>query len=119
MKVFNRKSEDMRTLLRNGLSNLAPTSGMSQLPDEVFRDNVFYAMWYIYKGYAQRNMSIPDKQSESRYLDMVWSFFDITGVKYFWTTSPVRYSYRHPPGGRTREGLSSPSTSWAVRSMVL
>ncbi|KAG0286561.1 hypothetical protein BGZ96_009355 [Linnemannia gamsii] len=82
LEVFNRKPEDVKTLLRNGLSNLTPSSGMSQLPDEDFCDNVFYAMEHIYKGYAQRNLSIPNKQSESWYLGMVWGFFGLfMGVK--------------------------------------
>ncbi|KAI8596635.1 hypothetical protein EDD21DRAFT_438756 [Dissophora ornata] len=55
---------------------------MSQWPDEVFCDNVFYAVEHIYKGYSQRNLSIPGKQSESWYLGMMWGFFDhFMGVK--------------------------------------
>ncbi|KAG0236841.1 hypothetical protein BGW41_000312 [Actinomortierella wolfii] len=74
LALYNKGPNEIEELLDNGWRNVAPTSGLTALPDVEFRKDIDFALRYIHTAYSQVAFHLPNTQSESWFLVMVWGF---------------------------------------------
>ncbi|KAG0238861.1 hypothetical protein BGW42_000022 [Actinomortierella wolfii] len=75
LALYNKGPNEIEELLDNGWRNVAPTSGLTTLPDVEFRKDIDFALRYIHTAYSQAR-TLESKQGQGRKVDGVVAAYE-------------------------------------------
>ncbi|KAI8362431.1 hypothetical protein B0O80DRAFT_524748 [Mortierella sp. GBAus27b] len=76
LALYNKSPSEVYDDIDSGRNN-ATVSATGGLPDKDFRVLVLHCMIQIYRTYSKNNFLLPNEQSESWYMNRLWSVFSL------------------------------------------